>query len=70
MLSEKDVPYTGKKGSDATKHDDSAPTIEALKRAMVRLGFLDKKLSELDGYWAKDSMFDDAWGEWSAEEGL
>lgn len=70
MLTAEEVPYTGTKGSDATKHDDTAPTIEALKRAMVRLGFLDKKLSELDGYWAAGSMFDQAWGEWSLKKGF
>ena len=70
MLSAEQCPYTGPKGSDATKHDHEAPTIEALKRAMVRLGFLDKKLSELDDYWAQDSMFDDAWGEWSLKKGF
>ena len=70
MLSAEQCPYTGKKGSDATKHDHEAPTIEALKRAMVRLGFLDKKLSELDEYWAKGSMFDAAWGEWSIKKGF
>jgi hypothetical protein len=70
MLSPEECPYTGPKGSDATKHDDTAPTIEALKRAMVRLGFLDKKLSELDGYWAQGSMFDQAFGEWSLKKGF
>ena len=70
MLTAEQVPYTGPKGSDATKHDDTAPTIEALKRAMVRLGFLDKKLSELDGYWANESMFDNAWSEWSLKKGF
>ena len=70
MLSAEQCPYTGPKGSDATKHDEDAPTIEALKRAMVRLGFLDKKLSELDGYWAAGSMFDQAFGEWSVKKGF
>ena len=69
-LSAEQVPYTGQKGSDATKHDDTAPTIEALKRAMVRLGFLNKKLSELDGYWAAGLDVRPRLGRVVAEEGL
>jgi len=70
VLTTEQCPYTGPKGSDATKHDHEAPTIEALKRAMVRLGFLDKPPSELDQYWSKGSMFDQAWGEWSLKKGF
>jgi hypothetical protein len=64
------VPYTGLYGSDATKHDSSGKTIEALKRAMVRLGYLDKPLNQLDEKWAGGSAFDQAFGRWSIEVGL
>ena len=70
MLTAEQVPYTGMKGSDATKHDHDAPTIEALKRAMVRLGYLSKPLSELDTRWPADGAFDDAFGRWSLAKGF
>ena len=70
MLTAEQVPFTGMKGSDATKHDSDAPTIEALKRAMVRLGYLSKPLSELDTRWPANGAFDDAFGRWSLAKGF
>jgi hypothetical protein len=69
-LSPEKVPYTGQKGSSATKHDSSAPTIEALKRAMVRMDYLDKPLSELDQQWPAGGAFDQAFGRWKLDVGL
>lgn len=69
-LSTKQVPYTGQKGSDATKHDSDAPTIEALKRAMVRLDYLQKPLDQLDTKWPAGGAFDQAFGRWKLAVGL
>jgi hypothetical protein len=69
-LTPKQVPYTGQKGSDATKHDADAPTIQALKRAMVRMDYLDKPLDELDNRWPAGGAFDQSFGRWKLDVGL
>jgi hypothetical protein len=63
-LSVAKVPYTGPYASTATKHPNKGPTVEALKRAVSRLGFITWKGTEFTQFWPHDGEFDRGFRKW------
>lgn len=73
MLSAKAAPYTGPFSSDATKLPHSAPTIQALKRMMVREGRMTAPaggMLNLTNEWPAGGKFDQAYRKWQRDNDL
>lgn len=70
MLTVKQVPYTGPFSSDATKFPHFSPTIEALKRAVSRLGYIEWKGLDFTQAWPADGVFDKGFRKWQQDEQL
>ena len=68
MISRKTAPYTGTLGSTETKHRSTAPSIEALKRGLARLGYMEWKGSDFTERWPDGGEFDKAFRQWQQAE--
>ena len=68
MLSEDRVPYTGPASHAGTKMTSKSPTIEALKRAIARLGYMSWRGDDFTQSWPRAGAFDKAFRRWQMEE--
>jgi len=70
MLTVKECPFTGPYSNAQTKMDSQGPTVEALKRAVSRLGYTTWKGTEFTDRWPKDGAFDKGFRKWQRDEEL
>lgn len=66
-LTVKAVPYTGPYSNADTKLPSKGPTVEALKRALSRLGYMDWKGLDFTQAWPKGGVFDVAFRKWQRD---
>ena len=69
MLPIAKCPYTGPYGSSGTKFPNRGPTVEALKRAVSRAGFISWK-DNFTQYWPEDGELDKGFRRWQRDKGL
>jgi len=69
MISVKQCPYTGLYSSDATRLPHKGPTVEALKRTLARLDFMEWK-EDFTQVWPANGALDKAFREWERSRGL
>jgi len=61
------VPFTGPYGSSITELPNKGPTVEALKRAISRLGYIEWKGLGFTQFWPYDGAFDRGFRKWQRE---
>jgi hypothetical protein len=70
VISIKTAPYTGVYASDATKHPSKGPTVEAIKRALARLDYMDWKGTDFTQLWPAGGELDKAFRKWERDHEL
>jgi hypothetical protein len=70
VISAKQAPFTGPYASDATKHPHEGPTIEAIKRALARLGYMTWKGLDFTQRWPAGGELDKAFRKWERDKEL
>lgn len=69
-LTVKQLPYTGPYSNAETNFPHQGPTVEALKRAVSRLGLLKWKGLEFTATWPRPGDFDRAFRRWQASHDM
>jgi len=70
MLSTKECPFTGPYSNASTKMKSKGPTVEALKRAISRLGFMTWKGQDFTQAWPRAGAFDTGFRKWQQENDI
>lgn len=70
MISIKNAPYTGPYSNSSTKLKSQGPTVEAIKRALGRLGYMTWRPKEYTRVWPKNGALDRGFRKWQQDKGL